>query len=133
VGNDQVDEPWLDEALVQYVVALYYLDTGGQSAAQAYRDSWYGRWDRVDRADIPIGLPAGNYESGEYGAIVYGRGPLFVEALSEKMEQEKFDEFLRDYYASRKWGIATGDTFKELAEQHCQCDLAPLFQEWVYP
>ncbi len=132
VGNDQVDEPWLDEAVVQYVVGLYYLDTGGPRAAQGYEDSWYGRWDRVARADIPIGLPVGDYEGTEYGAIVYGRGPLFVEALSEEMGQETFDEFLRDYYDSHKWGIATGDSFKELAEQHCQCDLTTLFEEWVY-
>jgi hypothetical protein len=133
VGNDQVDEPWLDEALVQYLVALYYLDTGGPRAAQGYEDSWYGRWDRVDRADIPIGLPAGDYESTEYGAIVYGRGPLFVEALSEEMGQESFYEFLRDYYESHRWKIATGESFKALAEQHCQCDLTTLFEEWVYP
>jgi aminopeptidase N len=133
VGNDQVDEPWLDEALVQYLTGLYYLDVHGEGGAQGYRDSWVGRWDRVDRADIPIGLPAGAYEDGEYGAIVYGRGPLFIEALAESMGQETFDEFLRDYYQSHKWGIGTGDAFKQLAEDHCGCDLTPLFEQWVYP
>ena len=132
VGNDQVDEPWLDEALAQYVVALYYVDLAGEGAAAGYRDSWVGRWDRVERADIPIGLPAGAYQDGEYGAIVYGRGPLFVDALAERLGPQGFDGFLRDYYQSHKWGIATGDAFKEIAEQHCQCDLTPLFEEWVY-
>ena len=132
VGNDQVDEPWLDEAVVQYVTGLYYLDTHGESAARSYRASWNSRWDRVDRADIPIGMPAGAYIDNEYGAIVYGRGPLFVAALAEEMGQEKFDEFLRDYYESHKWGIGTGDAFKQLAEGHCQCDLTALFEEWVY-
>jgi len=132
VGNDQVDEPWLDEAVVQYVVKLYYLDTDGAGAAQGYRDSWVGRWDRVDTADIPIGLPVGAYEDGEYGAIVYGRGPLFIEALADEMGQVTFDEFLRDYYQTYQWSIGTGEAFKELAEEHCQCDLTPLFEEWVY-
>jgi len=132
VGNDQVDEPWLDEAVVQYVTGLYYLDTYGESAARSYRASWNSRWDRVDRADIPIGMPAGAYIDNEYGAIVYGRGPLFVTALAKEMGQEKFDEFLRDYYESHKWGIGTGDAFKQLAEGHCQCDLTALFEEWVY-
>ncbi len=132
VGNDQVDEPWLDEAMAQYVTGLYYLDTHGASAAQSYRSSWNSRWDRVDRADIPIGMPAGSYVDQEYGAIVYGRGPLFVTALAAEMGQEKFDEFLRDYYESHKWGIGTGDAFKQLAEGHCQCDLTALFEEWVY-
>jgi aminopeptidase N len=132
VGNDQVDEPWLDEAIVQYATGLYYVDTHGESAAQSYRASWYGRWDRVNRANIPIGMPVRSYVDAEYGAIVYGRGPLFVMALAEEMGQEKFDAFLRDYYESHKWGIGTGDAFKQFAERHCQCDLTALFEEWVY-
>jgi hypothetical protein len=132
VGNDQVDEPWLDEAIVQYVTGLYYADTYGESAARSYRASWTSRWDRVDRADVPIGMSTGDYVDEEYGAIVYGRGPLFVTALAKEMGQEKFDEFLRDYYESHKWGIGTRDAFKQLAEGHCQCDLTALFEEWVY-
>ncbi|MBC8253597.1 MAG: caspase family protein, partial [Ardenticatenia bacterium] len=132
VGNDQVDEPWLDEAIVQYLTGLYYADTYGEGAARDYRSSWDSRWDRVGRADIPIGVPVGAYADKEYGAIVYGRGPLFIAALAEEMGQEPFDEFLRDYYESHKWGIGTSDTFRQLAEQHCQCDLTALFEEWVY-
>ncbi len=55
VGNDQVDEPWLDEAVVQYITSLYYLDHYGESAAESYRQgAWYGRWDRADRAEIRL-------------------------------------------------------------------------------
>jgi hypothetical protein len=132
VGNDQVDEPWLDEAIVQYVTGLYYADARGEGAAQGFRDSWYGRWDRVERADIPIGMSTGGYTGNEYGAIVYGRGPLFIAALAEELGPETFDEFLRDYYESHKWGIGTGEAFRRLAEGHCQCDLTPLFEGWVY-
>ena len=132
VGNDQVDEPWLDEAIVQYATGLYYADVYGERAAQGFRDSWYSSWERVDRADIPIGMPAGAYVDEEYGAIVYGRGPLFVAALAEEMGQEEFDKFLRDYYESHKWGIGTSNAFKQFAERHCQCDLTTLFEEWVY-
>ena len=132
VGNDQVDEPWVDEAVVQYATGLYMADIGGEEVAERYRDSWDSRWDRVDRADIPIGMPTGDYEGKEYGAIVYGRGPIFVAALAEKMGEAAFDGFLRDYYESHKWGIGTADGFRQLAERHCQCDLTALFEEWVY-
>jgi hypothetical protein len=132
VGNDQVDEPWLDEALVQYVTGFYYLDVGGEAALEGWRESWYSRWQRVEMADIPIGLPSGEYtDASEYGSVVYGRGPLFIEALAQEMGQEAFDAFLRDYYESDKWGIGTGQGFKELAEQDCQCDLTSLFETWV--
>jgi aminopeptidase N len=133
VGSDQIDEPWLDEALAQYATGLYYADIRGQSAAREYRESWDWRWDQVDRADIPIGSPSGAYASdGEYGSIVYGRGPRFLMTLAEEMGQERFDAFLRDYVESHQWGIATRDSFRQLAERHCQCDLTQLFEEWVY-
>jgi aminopeptidase N len=134
VGNDQVDEPWMDEALVQYVTGLYYLDIGGESAMEGFSRSWSDRWQRVEMADIPIGLPSGDYsDAREYSAVVYGRGPIFMETLADRMGEETFGEFLRDYYHSRQWGIGTGEAFQQLAEEHCQCDLTSLFAEWVYP
>ncbi len=132
VGNDQIDEPWLDESVVQYVTGLYYLDSDGRAAFRTWMDGLDSRWSRVGRDDVPIGMPAKAYMSREYGAIVYGRGGLFVEALAEEMGQRTFDEFLRDYYVSHTWDIGTGDAFRQLAEHHCQCDLTALFEEWVY-
>lgn len=132
VGNDQVDEPWLDEALAQYATILYYQDVYGDEGAAGFRGSLERRWQRVNRADIPIGLPVAGYDESSYGAIVYGRGPLFIEQLAETMGQETFAAFLRDYYRTNLWGIATGDSFKQLAEQHCACDLTPLFEASVW-
>lgn len=131
VGNDQANEPWLDEALTQYVTGLYFLDQYGPAGMDSYRASWANRWERVERQEIPIGLPAGDYVGREYSAIVYGRGPLFIEALAEKMGQDHFDPFLRAYYQSNEWEIGTGAGFKQLAEQQCQCDLSDLFKKWV--
>ena len=133
VGNDQVDEPWLDEAHAQYATWLYYWDTYGEANALGYRASWDERWERVDRADIPIGLPAAAYQGREYGAIVYGRGPIFVETLEKQMGPEIFATFLRDFYVSHQWGIATTESYRQLAEEYCGCDLDALFKTWVYP
>jgi hypothetical protein len=138
VGNDQVDEPWLDEALAQYVTMLYFGDRyPGQARDQVFRRSLEGRWERSDGEKIPVGLPVAAYSEGgpypgTYGSIVYGRGALFFEALAEAMGQDAFDAFLRDYYERYQWGIATTEGLRALAEQHCGCDLEGLFNEWVY-
>jgi hypothetical protein len=131
VGNDQINEPWLDESVTQYVTALYFQDMYGAQGFAGYRDTWTSRWDRVERKTIPIGLPAGSYQGREYGAIVYGRGPLFLDALAQKMGQPVFDTFLRDYYSAYEWQVSTTAGFKQLAEKKCSCDLSGLFREWV--
>ena len=132
VGNDQLDDPWLDEALAQYAMFEYYAATYGDSGAQGTLSSFYDRWDRVDRQTIAIGMPVGAYDEGSYAPIIYGRGPLFFDALHNALGQEAFDTFLRDYTAAFTWKVATPEGLKQLAEQHCGCDLTPLFQEWVY-
>ena len=131
IGNDQLDEPWLDESMAGYQTYRYYIDRYGQSAGDSYFGNFASRWESVDRAEIPIGLPVRAYQGPEYGAIVYGRGPFFLRALEEQMGRATFDAFLRDYAATFRWGISTTAGFQALAEARCDCDLGPLFAAWV--
>jgi aminopeptidase N len=133
VGSDQLGEPWLDESLVQYLTWMYYKERYGAEGESGFGGSLEERWERVEKEKIPIGLPVASYEGREYGAIVYGRGAFFFEELVEVMGDTTFDEFIRDYLETFGWENATGDGFKELAEMHCDCDLTPLFEDWVYP
>lgn len=133
VGNDQLDDPWLDESLTQFITLQYYADVYGRNGEDGFRAGLEERWNRVSKADIPIGMPVANYQGSEYGAIVYGRGALFFAALRNEMGTEAFDTFLREYTVSLSWDIATPDYLQSLAEQTCACELDALFEEWVYP
>ena len=132
VGGDQLDDPWLDESLTQFATLQYYTDEYGPNGADGFRASLEARWARVGNADIPIGLPVADYEEAEYGAIVYGRGPLFFLALKGEMYAEVFDRFLMDYTQTFSWNIATPEALQALAEKHCGCELDSIFNEWVY-
>jgi aminopeptidase N len=133
VGDDQLDDPWLDESLTQFITLQYYADQHGSGGEEGFSSSLESRWESVGRADIPIGLPVAGYQGREYGAIVYGRGPLFFVALREEIGTETFDSFIRDYTESLSWGIATPEFMQSLAEEHCACELNIIFDEWVYP
>jgi hypothetical protein len=130
VGNDQVDEPWLDEAIVQYLTGIYFLDQYGVRGYSDFRQSWLDRWDRVDRQTTPIGLPAADYDAQAYGAVVYGRGPLFVEALAEEMGEDVFWSFLQSYINELAWKISQPESFMAMAEEFCECDLSELWETW---
>ncbi len=111
---------------------MYFLDEYGQNSMDQYRESWTSRWERVNKDATPIGLPAKDYEGAGYSAIIYGRGPIFVQALAESMGQSTFDAFMMDYAQKFQWQISSTAEFKSLAEVHCQCDLTDLFSKWVY-
>ncbi|MEO5886926.1 MAG: M1 family metallopeptidase, partial [Anaerolineales bacterium] len=123
VGDDQLDDPWLDEALTQFATLQYYSDEYGPGGANGFRDSLETRWARVGNADIPIGLPVAEYDSAQYGSIVYGRGALFFVALKDVMGAEVFDRFLMDYTKTFSWEIAAPEALQALAEKHCACEL----------
>jgi hypothetical protein len=131
VGNDQAVDPWLDEATAQYATMLYFLDRYGEEAADGIVDSWWSRWNRVDRAPTSLGLPASAYSAKEYGAIVYGRGPLFLETLSASMGGKTFERFLLNYVERFSWRIARREDFVAAAEEACGRDLDALFTAWV--
>lgn len=133
VGNATQNQPWLDESMAEFLTWQYYLDRYGSQVAEAYRGEMQSSWDLLNDELIPIGLPVSGYSSEEYSAIVYGRGPLFILALRDKMGTESFDRFLQNYSEQFRWAIATTADFKNLAEQECRCDLSSLFNSWILP
>ena len=134
LGNDQVREPWLDEAVTQYATVLFYEDRYGAEGRAGVLRSFNERWNRVKATnDQPIGLPVASYEGRAYGAIVYGKGPLFLLALREQMGDAVFAQFLADFSTAYRWRTATADDFLAAAEKACACQLDGLFAEWVFP
>jgi aminopeptidase N len=133
IGNDQVEEPWLDESITQYATGLYYLYNYNNASAISYRSSWDSRWQRIGREEMPIGLPVSAYDNENYSPIIYGRGPYFVMALEKEMGSDVFEKFLKTYFEQYQWKNSTTKAFRQLAEDTCQCDLGTFFESWVYP
>jgi aminopeptidase N len=130
VGNDQQNEPWVDESLTQYVTYIYYLDRYGSGSG--YVDSWRYRWKTVGNADIPIGLPAGNYYGQEYSGIVYGRGPLFFYELEKDLGLDVVMSAVQSYYAEFLWGNSTTEDIRKALEKSSDTDLGAYFDDWIY-
>jgi len=133
VGNDQLDDPWLDESLTQFATLQYFTDEYGKAGSEGFRKDIEGRWAGIDNAKIPVGLPVKDYSESEYSGIVYGRGGLFFEALRDEMGSKNFDIFMKDYVKINSWDIATPEKFKSEAETDCGCNLTSLFENWIYP
>lgn len=134
VGDDQVNLPWVDESLAQYSSLIYEEDTYGKTTAnQILRDYFEGEYDRArqDGQDAPVNLPVAAYTESEYSAIVYGKGPLFYDAIRKKMGDPAFFKFLQTYFEHYHYKIATGDDILKTAQQVCACDLRNEYKEWI--
>ncbi len=133
VGNDQLGEPWLDEATAQYLTLRYYRDVYGEARAEQFRRDLERYWSIVDFAETPIGLASDDYNSRSYTGIVYGRGPLFFSALEARIGTAALDAGLRDYYQAQQWQNGSADALKNALENACGCTLSDLFATWVDP
>ncbi|MGH2592517.1 MAG: M1 family metallopeptidase, partial [Anaerolineae bacterium] len=135
VGNDQVDDPWLDEALTQYTSILYFRDVYGESAAQEAIDrAFVDRYRRAQERgeDLRADLPVASYSDRQYGGIVYGKAPLFFDALYQKMGDERFNAFVRAYFEAQRYGIAhVGDLLDAAAAQLDRAVIGELLQQWI--
>jgi hypothetical protein len=132
IGNDQLDQPWLDEAAATYAEALYYEGTGATATATGMLSELRSRVRSSPDPTAPIGLPVSEYSStDEYSAIVYLKGALFFEALRNQIGDEAFFRFLHDYYSTYRYGFVTTMDFENAAETACSCQLRQLFDDWV--
>ncbi|MDH7485735.1 MAG: M1 family metallopeptidase [Anaerolineae bacterium] len=134
VGNDQVDEPWLDEALTQYTASLYYEDRYGQAVAEeARRVNFWDRWEqaREEGRDRPVAGPVASFAPEDYGAIVYSKGPLFFHRLRELVGDRLFEDILRAYFQKHRYGIATAESFLAVAERVSGRNLDALYRQWI--
>ena len=134
IGNDQLLDPWLDEAAATFTEILYYEAAfGPQRGTTALEGLRAIVESQAENPDLPVGLPVGEYENEfEYAVIVYLKGALFFETLRRELGPEAFEEFLRAYYQDHLYGFALPEDFQATAEATCSCDLDSLFDLWVY-
>lgn len=122
VGDDQALEPWLDEALAAYSESIFY------EANYPAADWWSFRVDAFDPSgwvDTDIYRAAG---LRPYINAVYLRGARFLQAVRQRVGEEAFFAFLKDYAAQMGGQIATADDFFRILRQHSGADISDLQQ-----
>jgi aminopeptidase N len=135
VGNDQALNPWMDEGLAQYSVALYIRDLEGESAYDAAIESFRLQHaafidSHPDQVDV-IGEPVSAYPGSAYFFCVYQKGPLFFAALDETYGFDAVKRMLQNYYVTYRYGIAAPGDMLSSFEVTLGENLDGLFAEWV--
>jgi hypothetical protein len=112
VGSDSVRAPFVDESLANYTAILYFEDRYGRERAAKMLDLHVRTPYRTGRLlgvpDAAANLPTASYRGNlQYGAVVYGKGALFYDALRRAVGDPVFFAALREYsdtYANKLAG-----------------------------
>lgn len=137
VGNNQVKEPWLDEALTEYSTILYFVDCHGVENAEQVYDAYVQQ--KVEKAEeylitLPeegVGGGLDTFESNvQYDALVYGKGAMMFRALHKELG-ETFVECMRQYYAENLFKTVTVETLIDKVNEITQKDYSDFFVHWL--
>ena len=134
VGSDQVDEPWLDEALTQYSTFLYYEAVYGPERARGVLNAEFVHTHRElvrSGLDLPVGLPASAYSSALYWQVVYDKGALYFHNLREAIGDDAFFEVLQVYFQDNRYSIATPEDWLDAVEKVTGDRHLAIYQTWI--
>ena len=137
VGNNQIDEPWLDESLATYSETIYYKEIYGDEKAKEYFD-----YNVKLGYEYGIKYLLGNniiYQSlddfngwDDYGILVYTKGALFINEIKELFGEEILYEILNTYFNEFKFYNATTDDFIKICEETTKSRFNYLVDKWLY-
>jgi len=135
VGNDQTNEPWLDESLADYSVEVYYGAEYGAGASQSVRDNYQQAVNNYladkNNKDMPVGLPVTAYDEQQYSVFVYDKGPLFYSQLADKYGEDAVLKMLRTYYIQYRYRIAHARDMQRLVTEMFGQNARSLFDEMI--
>ncbi len=127
VGNDQLREPWLDEAFTQYLGGCYFYEKYGKNREQEYMAFLKSTAKESDAVPADIDRTVYDYSNGrEYTKAIYGAAPLRLAGFADFVGRERFLEFIAWYLRKNRWGIVSttrflrqlGDFFGENTAAH---------------
>ena len=113
VGNDEISEPWLDEALTEYSTVLYFEQKYGKETGDKLIKTMEVQTRNYKTNDI-FKATTDYKDSSEYSLSVYTKGAVVFSKIRNEVGDEVFFNTLREYYNTYKFKNVNGPQFVEL-------------------
>ena len=97
VGNDEISEPWLDEALTEYSTVLYFENKYGEEMRDKLIKTMEVQSENYKGVDI-FRSSTEFKNSTEYSLNVYTKGAVLFNEIRKKVGDKIFFETLQEYY-----------------------------------
>lgn len=134
VGNDQVYEPWLDEAIVSWLTLEYYRQNEPELYSTIFEQRIGGLLGPIqgNPGAFPVDSSIYTYnDETTYFAAVYRRGVLFIEELAQTLGVGPFNDALRDYVQTFSYRLGTPAALMEKLQARTTTSLWPLFGRYL--
>ncbi len=135
VGNDEIDEAWLDESMAAYSEVVYFTELYGEEQGQRYHKlANEDQYQQVMKSlyDPVVLKPLSEFKGWEdYGPLVYSKGAVFLNEIRNTYGKDKFNEIMSSYFDTYRFMNATTEDFQEVCEKVTGDDMDVLFENWL--
>lgn len=121
VGNDQIDEAWLDEGFATYSEGVFTEMEYGRGNGEMY----YAYFEETAKEDLEAKAYDGiilkslnryaNWD--DYGPAVYTGGAVLLNEIRRQVGDEAFFRIMKTYYRDYTFKIATTEDFLRVCEE----------------
>src|SRR4029078_8414069 len=104
IGNNQLTDPWLDEAMTTYATAEYVRTNFPNVYGQSFADITGGA---TASKPVSAGVYSGFANENQYTAAIYDTGTVMLDKVRKAMGDKSFYAAVQDYYSTYKFKRAT--------------------------
>ena len=113
VGNDEISEPWIDEALTEYSTVLYFEQVYGNNARKELMSQM--AYQSKNHSVEDIFKPTTEYkDSIDYSLGVYTKGAVIFDNIRKNVGDDVFFSTLQQYYKMYTFKNVSGDEFVQI-------------------
>jgi len=126
VGNDEIDEPWLDESLTSFSTLVYGRESG------ILPDYWQDIDEIQPQEGRVLEESLGEYEGWDDYEYIYSFGQFFFVKLMLLLGEDTFYPMMQQYYAEYAYGIARTGDLRDLVASTGNEEALSWFDRCVY-
>lgn len=113
IGNDEISEPWLDEALTEYSTVLYFEQKYGKDVGNKLIKTM--EIQTKNHSSENIFKPSTQYRNSiDYSLNVYTKGALAFNEVRKQVGDKMFFDTLKEYFSKYMYENVNGVKFVEI-------------------
>lgn len=132
IGDDEVNEAWLDESFACYSENIYNESVKSSRGDFLRLKDYYNIYSKANPDKNVILKPVQDFKDDiEYSTLVYYKGAVMLDDLREKIGDEEFFKIIQTYYSRYKYRITTTEDFIGVVNEITGENWNNYFDKWL--
>lgn len=139
VGNDNINESFIDEGLATFSTSYYYLLKGDEKKFVKEQETIrtnYQKYIKLKSLTLPDYIPKMNlslneYTVNEYNMMCYDKSSMMFKSIFDMTSRKKFENSLKILVDENKYGIAKRADLYLAFNKGCGTDVGKIFDAWI--